>query len=122
MSRQDAPSTGPSTESVPTILCKVCEQGELERTSQYRLGNGLGVIGTIIAVLATVAIALAAIFAAVGAAMSDGSSHGRGTFEFGVAAAMLGSSGISSLIIGLLLAVRRTVLRCPTCGAIIEAS
>ncbi len=115
-------SAGGPAKGTPSIPCKVCDQGDMQRTSQYRLGGVAGVIGTVITAVSVIAIGVLLVLVVVGAPFGGGLP---GHAIFGILALTWVGGWLIPLLtlqIGLVLRLRRTVLRCSMCGATVEAS
>jgi len=113
-----SPPVRNGTGNTSYLRCKICDKGELLRTKKFRMSGAVVAIGflllfpSILGILFSILVFFSA-----------------GTADSGVAgAAVAGTSvcfGISSFIGGLLgwlLVMRKKVLQCDSCGAVIAAS
>jgi hypothetical protein len=120
----------------PTIQCSTCKQGILTRQRLYRLSTPVVVIGYILLVPSILGIALTVIVHGFLILMSLGSSAaGVADQDPKIAASNSVLTAISVLsaaffvvmffvagLIGWLLVMRRTVLKCGHCGIALDAS
>lgn len=109
--------------------CKICGVGELERRTLYRTNGALFAIGWVLFVLPA-GVGLSLLLATAAQSARDAAEAGR-AHSTGEAAAwllwggtLLGTAAAMLLwgVIGLLLAMRKRVLQCTTCGSVTPRS
>lgn len=116
-----------------TISCKVCDRGALIHRRTYRMSAPVVFIGYVLITPAIAVIFVAAVFAVLSALIGGaivGSSNTELLALKGTALAFLGTGyalivaifAMVAALLGWLLIMKKTVLQCTTCGAIIDAN
>jgi hypothetical protein len=98
------------------IPCKVCDRGTLERNTKYRLAGPAVVIGYILLVPSVIGMLCALALSAFVLAKSTRSSAITGFVGFTLIASLVGG------LLGWLLVMKKRVLQCSTCRAVVNAS
>jgi hypothetical protein len=109
----------------PPIRCKVCDRGELELKDLNRMSGPVVMIGVILLIFSLIGTVLCAIafFSLLSEAQQDLSRSGL----VGVSAGMwitiaIGIACFVGGLLGWLLVMRKRVLQCSFCSAVINAS
>ena len=95
------------------VRCKVCDAGTLLRRKKFRMSGPVVAIGYILLIPSILGI-LASVFIVVALHRTDGFGEGVALF-FGVASFVSG-------LIGWLLVMKKQVLECNACQAVVNAS
>jgi hypothetical protein len=123
-------SPGEEPESVlredRSIKCKVCDQGAMERRHKFRMSGPVVVIGFILLIPSLIGMVIATVVLITAGGIGASSNDARaGTAIFAIGGGIASVVGISSFVgglIGWLLVMRRWVLQCSFCGALINVS
>ena len=109
-------NTGPPLP--PPIICKVCDRGELRRKQLYRMSGMVVFVGYLLLVPSVVGIlwSIALFFNFVGDEATDVAVLGGGLSIATAIASVVGG------LVGWLLVMKKRVLQCSVCGAVINAS
>lgn len=105
------------------ITCKVCDDGEMLRTTIYRLGNQVAIVGYILFYLsaaASVFCLMGLYFAKYGKQPDDFSGSFVAAMRSDQLLNWLLLAGVGA-VIGYLLLMKRQVLKCTGCGAVVDA-
>jgi len=118
--------------SLPQVKCKICDVGVLQRIRKYRMSAIVVVIGYILLIPSVLGVLISAVgFFAVPAAMRPlpGIFNAAPAQDIGAAGVIAGGIfiffGLASLVGGLLgwlLVMKKDVLQCGHCGAVVAAS
>jgi len=110
------------------IRCKTCDVGVLRSEKRYRMSGPVVAIGYILLVPSILGVALS-LFMFMSVAGSTGSaspgSDASAAIAGGIASGIIIVIGVIAFVFGLLgwlLVMKRKVLRCATCGAVVPAS
>jgi len=109
------------------IICKVCDSGRLREKSPYRMSGIVVFIGYILIIPSVVGICLGAMtLLGLGITAATPSEYSDQTGAF---LAVAGATGfmfiLAPLLLGLLgwlLVMKKSVLQCNACGAVVPAS
>jgi len=98
------------------IICKVCDKGLLGQKKKYRLSGPVVAIGYILLVPSVLGIVVAVLALVMTSSSGGGGGLAEGIFIF---------IAIGFLVMGLLgwlLVMKKQVLQCSICGAVINAT
>lgn len=114
-----------ASQSAPILTCRVCTQGSLEKKRISRMSTPVVIIGYIILTPSVIGIIISALmlFGVISAASNSTDSASQA--GAGIAAGMVIFFGIGCFVAGLLgwlLVMKKRVLQCSTCGAVVNAS
>lgn len=113
--------SGMASPGVSAVRCKVCDVGTLSLQSQHRMSKPVVAIGYIFLIPSVLGIAVSA-FAVLAAVSASGVHEQSG---MGLVLLIPIFFGVASFIAGLfgwLLIMKKDVLRCGNCRAIVNAS
>lgn len=101
-----------------TINCKICDRGALILKRKFRMSTPVVVIGFLLLVPSvSLILFLAAVFVVAAITQAPRATALVGAFEL-----LLGIGAFISGLLGWLLVMKKRVLQCSTCGAVVNAS
>ena len=118
---EPAPPPRPTSEPAPVpsnIVCNICHKGTLAVHVITRLSPGVAAVGQLLMIMAGLSVILTILFAAVNASRSPIDSLFVSRPLIAEHTDLLLGSAISSFVAGLLMSMKRRVLRCDYCSAI----
>jgi hypothetical protein len=101
------------------VVCKICERGELTKRRIFRMSGPVVVIGFILLIPSVLGI-MFSVLMLVGSLSSEGGN--TLTTGIGVWITLLGIASFVGGLLGWLLVMKKRVLQCSVCGAVINAS
>lgn len=106
------------------IQCKTCDRGELVSKKKYRMGGMVVFIGYILLIPSFLGVLLSSFFliAAIFSASATNVDTGAVTAIFGGVSIFILISSIVGGLLGWLLVMKKRVLQCSFCGAIIPVT
>ena len=106
------------------IQCKTCDQGKLVSKKKYRMGGMVVFIGYILLIPSFLGVLLSSFFliAAIFSASATNVDTGTVTAIFGGVSIFILISSIVGGLLGWLLVMKKRVLQCSFCGAIIPVT
>jgi hypothetical protein len=110
---------------VNAITCGVCNQGTLVRKKVYRMSGPVVAIGFILLIPSVIGIIISGVMlfgvVSAGGNASDTASQAAVGIGVGVAA-FFGIASFVGGLVGWLLVMKKRVLQCSFCGAVVNAS
>ena len=104
------------------ITCKVCDKGLLTRKKKYRLSGPVVLIGYILLIPSVLGV-IVSLVAFVN--ISSVAPHANADAAAGLAGGFIIIIGVAFLVAGLLgwlLVMRKQILQCNVCGAVVNAA
>ena len=107
------------------VPCKVCDRGSLRQQKTYRMSGVVVFIGYILLIPSILGLAIS-VFMFFGVASSVNTvASSDSSAVVGIAGGVAVFFGIASIVGGLLgwlLIMKKSILKCNTCGAVVNAS
>ncbi len=101
---------------IPTIKCKVCDGGELKPASVYKTSKLLAIMGYLLMIPSALILAFLTLIVIVGIVQNNA---GGAVFGIGIAI-VIGFICLPVFIVGFLLRMKRSVLKCNACGSVVN--
>jgi hypothetical protein len=107
------------------IKCKVCDNGSLKQTSVYKTSKPIAIMGYILMIPSALVLGVTTLITFGGMLMSASDKTSDPTVKGGVAALGIGVwlviafICLPTFIVGFLLRLKKSVLKCDTCGSVI---
>jgi hypothetical protein len=110
-------------EELPVIRCKVCDQGQLEDKTLFRMSWPVVIIGHILLIPSIIGMGIGIVmFAYIVAPINENNNGGIGAIAGGSSAVIVFGLSFVGGLIGWLLVMKKRVLQCSWCRAVINAS
>jgi hypothetical protein len=104
------------------IPCKICDKGSLQQKKKYRMSGPVVFIGYILLIPSVLGVIISAVtFLGISSAASRSGSDTAAGLAGGFII-VIGVAFIVSGLLGWLLVMKKQVLQCNVCGAVVNAS